>query len=248
MIYPNRQEQIALITGSARRIGAAIAQALHASGFKIAIHCHHSLIKAQALAQQCNQLRPDSARVFTADFRQEQAAEQLIAQISHWVPRLTVLVNNASLFSRDPQSWDLKLWQDLLTINVQTPYQLSKAAFPFLQEQQGVIINITDIHSLIPLKHYTLYCQTKAALYAQTKALALEFAPKVRVNAVAPGAIAWPEKANRLTTSQQEKIIQQTPLNKHGDPQYIAQAALALIENPFITGQVLHVDGGRSVR
>lgn len=135
----------------------------------------------------------------------------------------------------------------LFTLNLKAPYLLSLKAQSHLAQHQGTIINITDIHAQKPLKGYTAYCQSKAALEMQTKALACEFAPLIRVNAIAPGAIAWPEQDNALSAEIQAKIIAQTPLKRHGDPQYIGLAVLSFIENPFITGQILNVDGGRSV-
>ena len=135
----------------------------------------------------------------------------------------------------------------LFDTNVKVPFLLSLAARPLLRQQRGAIINITDIHAEKPLLGYSVYCQSKAALEMQTKTLAREFSPEIRVNAVAPGAIAWPEHANRLSSEEQQKIIDKTPLKCHGEPEYVAQAVLALGENPFITGQVLKVDGGRSL-
>lgn len=247
MISENRQEQIALVTGSARRIGAAIASALHEQGFNILIHCHHSLEEAAQLANNLNRQRAESARVVQVDLQAPLALERVLEAIGQWGGSLAVLVNNASLFIKDEWPFNEKDWQAMFRLNVQIPYQLSQAAFPLLKAQQGIIINLTDIHAQRPLTGYSIYCQTKAALVLQTLSLAKEFAPDVRVNAIAPGAIMWPENTNRLSRAVQEKIIAQTPLKKHGDPLYISAAVLALINNPFITGQVLNVDGGRSI-
>lgn len=168
--------------------------------------------------------------------------------ITKWTGRLDLLVNNASIFMRDDSVTDhAQNWELLFTTNVKAPYLLSLAAQPLLAQYEGSIINISDTHAERALKEYSVYCQTKAALEMQTKSLAREFAPKIRVNAVAPGAIAWPEQANSLTPEMQEKIIAKTPLKQHGNPEYIAQAVLFFAENPFITGQILKVDGGRSI-
>jgi len=240
--------KVALVTGAARRIGAAIAEQLHQAGYSVIIHCRSSLAEAQSLAQNLNQKRPNSALVLPCDLCTHQAIEELISSATAWVGRLDVLVNNASIFSRtDLADFDDKGWSELFETNVKIPFQLSLAARPYLALQQGAIINITDIHADKPLKGYAVYCQTKAALVMQTKALAREFAPQIRVNAIAPGAIAWPEQGNVLSLEQKNEIINKTPLKRHGSPLFIAQAVLALIENPFITGQILNVDGGRSV-
>ena len=239
-------KRVALITGAGRRIGACIAEYLHQHGWSVVIHCRHSRDEADALCHRLNQQRPDSAKVFAADLTQKQASESLIHQTMSWAGQLDLLVNNASLFIPSPlDHTNEDLLNTLFTINVQAPFWLSYAARKSLAKQQGAIINITDIHAETPLKGYAEYCQTKAALTMQTKALARDFAPDIRVNAIAPGAIAWPENENVLTSSQQQKIIDKTLLKRHGEPVFIAQALLALVNNPFITGQTLRVDGGR---
>lgn len=247
MIYDNRQEKIALITGASRRIGACIAENLHTAGFTIIIHYHHSVQDAQELAARLNKKKPQSAHLVYADLRQFNAAAQLIKVIQQWTKVLHVVVNNASLFIKDEMLTTAQAWQDLFAVNVQAPYLISLAAAPLLEKERGLILNITDIHADNPLKNYHIYCQTKAALTLQTRALAKQLAPKIRVNAIAPGAIMWPENDNQLNTVIQEKIIVETPLKMHGDPQYIAHAILAFIENPFVTGQIIRVDGGRSI-
>ena len=241
MNQSNKQDtRVVLITGAARRIGAAIATHLHQVGFRVVIHCHHSTTEAHDLAFEMNQARLDSAYVLTADLCDDNCAEQLIQQTLDWAGQLDLLVNNASMFSRNLSDWDA-----LFQINVKAPYLLSHAAFASLTKTQGSIINITDSHTYKPLKDYAIYCQSKAALTMQTKALARELAPNVRVNAVAPGAILWPERGNVLSQEQQQKIIDEIPLKRHGNPIYIARAVLALADNAFITGQTLCVDGGR---
>lgn len=245
----NKQDtRVALITGAGRRIGAAIATHLHQAGFKVIIHCHHSQEEALTLANNLNAFKPQSALVLYADLRIKDACIQLINDSVAWANRLDLLVNNASVFIRSPSdALDELSWDALFNTNVKAPLYLSYAARPSLAEQEGAIINITDIHAQHPLKDYSLYCQSKAALSMQTQSLALEFAPQVRVNAIAPGAMAWPEGDNALSQEQQQKIIAKTPLKRHGEPVYIAQAVLALSDNPFITGQTLNVDGGRSL-
>lgn len=249
MNQANTQEQrVALVTGSARRIGAAIVSELHHAGYRVVIHCRFALAEAHALAAALNEQRPNSAQVLQQDLTHPAAAQQLISTTTAWAGRLDLLVNNASLFCRtDYTSYNPDDWQRLFTLNVNVPLMLSLAARHLLSKSAGAIINITDIHAAKPLKGYSLYCQSKAALTMQTLSLAREFAPDIRVNAVAPGAIAWPEQANSLSPKAQQQIIEQTPLRRHGHPQFIAAAVLALASNPFITGQILNVDGGRSI-
>ncbi|AHE68464.1 pteridine reductase [Legionella oakridgensis] len=237
---------VALITGAARRIGAAIAWHLHQKGFRVVIHFNHSSQEAKALALTMNKNKDNSAQALQADLTIKNACYQLVSETVHWGKRLDLLVNNASFFKRtdvsNPSEAD---WNKLFDTNVRAPFWLSHASKPYLAKQRGCIINITDIHAEKPLKDYTVYCQSKAALTMQTKSLAREFAPMIRVNGVAPGAISWPEGENTLSEALQKKIIAQTPLNIHGDPTFIAHAVLAIVENPFITGEILHVDGGR---
>ena len=249
MNYTNKQEApVALITGGARRIGASLVKALHKAGYKVVIHCHHSLPQAHELAADLNQQQKESAFVLSRKLTEENSTMELIGSAMDWSGRLDLLVNNASIFIKtDFDSFNSSDWNALFETNVKVPFLLSMAARPFLVKQKGAIINVTDIHAETPLKGYAVYCQTKAALDMQTKALAREFAPDIRVNAVAPGAIAWPENSNALSAEQKEQIINKTPLKQHGHPDYIAQAVLALAQNPFITGQILKVDGGRSL-
>ncbi|WP_420795612.1 pteridine reductase [Legionella jamestowniensis] len=249
MTQANKQAvKVALVTGAARRIGAAIVSKLHEANFKVVIHCHQSLDDAQKLAALLNKHRQDSALVISQNLNQSEASNKLITATLNWGMRLDLLVNNASVFSRtNLAKQDEKSFNELFDTNVKVPFFLSLEAFPHLATYQGAIINLTDIHAERPLKDYAVYSQSKAALAMQTKALAKEFAPNVRVNAIAPGAIAWPEHDNSLSLEIQQKIIEQTLLKRHGHPEFIAQAVLALAENPFITGQILNVDGGRSI-
>lgn len=248
MIPSNKQAPVALVTGGARRIGAVICQHLQKMGFRVVIHYNRSQQDAIALANTLNQKNADSALALAADLNVKNAAEQLIERTIAWAQRLDLLVNNASVFKRSLFSvLNETEWELMFATNVKAPFWLSNAAFAHLAKQQGAIINITDTHADRPLKDYSIYCQTKAALAMQTQALAREFAPSVRVNAVAPGAIAWPEHDNALSPLIQQKIIAKTALKCHGNPLAIAQAVFALAENKFITGQTLRVDGGSSI-
>lgn len=238
-----KKNQVALVTGSARRIGAEIVRYLHGVGFDVVIHCHESLTCAVSLRDELNAKRPSSACVWKANLSFESEARELVQHSLSWKGRLDLLVNNASLFIKG--SADTRLFDELLTLNLKAPLWLSDEAFSALNAHRGCIINITDIHADKPLKGYELYCQTKAALAMQTQALARAYAPGVRVNAVAPGAILWP--AEGLSDAVKQQIIQETPLKCHGNPTWIAAAVYALADNPFITGQTLRVDGGRSL-
>lgn len=245
----NKQEvKVALVTGGARRIGAAVVKKLHSVGYKVAIHCHHSITEAHALALTLNNHRQNSAFVLQRELTAPYASEEIMRMLDDWAGQLDLLVNNASVFiPTELSSFSPKNWDNLFNIHVKAPFLLSLAACPFLKKQSGAIINITDIHAEKPLKGYSVYCQSKSALEMQTKSLACELAPEIRVNAVAPGAIIWPEGTNAVSVERKEKIIAKTVLKKHGQPEYIAQAVLALAENPFITGQILKIDGGRNL-
>lgn len=249
MNHDNKQaNRVALVTGAARRIGACIATHLHQAGFRVVVHCHRSQTAAKKLVSEMNTRRHDSALMLVADLSIKQEAIDLITNSIAWASRLDLLVNNASMFTKTRMDvLDDSEWENLFTTNVQAPFWLSHSAYPHLALHNGSIINITDIHAQKPLKNYSIYCQSKAALAMQTLSLAREFAPSVRVNAVAPGATMWPEQTNALSEDIQQQIIERTPLKRHGDPVFIAQAVLALAENPFITGQTLSVDGGQGV-
>ena len=249
MNHGNKQDtKVAIVTGSARRIGAAIAKYLHKAGFNVVIHYNNSKADALSLMQSLNLIRQDSAIILKANLCVKNDVIKLIDDAVTWGMRLDLLVNNASIFkSTDLYELNDEAYNLLFNTNVLAPLMLSLHAYQYLALNNGVIINITDIHAAKPLKKYALYCQSKAALNMQTLSLAKEFAPLVRVNAVAPGAISWPEGENVLPIELQKKIIESTPLKQHGDPIYIAKAVLALADNQFITGQILSVDGGRSL-
>ena len=245
---PSTSDRVALVTGAARRIGAEIVRRLHQSGFRVVIHCYQSIAAANQLAEVLNAARPNTALVVQADLSLDDTSDAVIAAAIEWAGRLDVLVNNASLFAESNLvTSDPNFAERLYALNVFAPWRLSLKARSWLAEGAGNIMNITDIHAENPLKNYAEYCQSKAALMMQTKALAREFAPLVRVNAVAPGAIVWPEQQNTVSEAVKNQIINETPLKMHGKPSFIAEAVLALIANPFITGQTLRVDGGRSI-
>ncbi|HEX4045313.1 MAG TPA: pteridine reductase [Gammaproteobacteria bacterium] len=241
--------KVALVTGAARRVGAEIARVLHQAGMRVALHYHTSETAARLLCEQFNQQRPQSALAIAADLQAADSENKLIQQVIDQWQRLDVLVNNASQFYPTPLAEVTSAtWEALLHSNVKAPFFLAQAAAPFLAAQQGSIINITDIHAERPLKAYSVYCISKAALLMATKALAKELAPNVRVNAVAPGAVCWPEGDNALSSTEQQKIIDRTLLARAGSPSDIAKAVLFFVRDAdYVTGQILSVDGGRSV-
>lgn len=237
----------ALITGAARRIGAAIAETLHAAGAKVAIHCRGSLPDAEDLSASLNGLRADSARVFPANLLLPGAPASLVASVVEWSGRLDVLVNNASSFYPTPVgSITEEQWDDLVGSNLKAPLFLAQAARPQLKAQHGVIINIVDIHAQRPLRNHAVYGAAKAGLAMLTRSLAKDLAPEIRVNGISPGAILWPEDG--MSRETRDLILRQIPLARTGSPQDIADGVLYLARDAYyVTGQVLAIDGGRSV-
>ncbi len=239
--------KVALITGAARRIGAVIAARLHHCGANVAIHYRGSGDEAMALVDKLNAERPDSAAAFQADLIDTRALPELVAAVLRWHGRLDILVNNASTFYPTPLGEVTEAhWGDLIGTNLKAPLFLSQAALPALREAHGVIVNIVDIHARRPLRHHTVYGPAKAALGMLTRTLAKDLAPEVRVNGVSPGAILWPE--SDLDESAKASILGQVPMGRAGDPQDIADAVLFFVRDAqYVTGQILAVDGGRSI-
>jgi pteridine reductase len=235
---------VALITGGARRIGAEIARQLHAKGYHLLIHYRDSATDANELCAQLNQTRAQSAQAIKADLAlTEEVAALAQAAESVW-QRLDLLVNNASAFYPTPLGKITdEAWDDLMASNLKAPLFLSQALAPALKKAGGCIINLADIHALRPLKDHSVYCAAKAANLMLTRSLALELAPEVRVNAIAPGAILWPEQ----NPAASESIFSHIPLGRCGSPADIAQALLYLTEARYVTGQMIAVDGGRSL-
>lgn len=247
MIEQPLRAKTALITGSARRIGATIARTLHAQGATVMIHYHQSQAEAKALAQTLNAQRADSAFLVKADLMQADLSP-LMQQVLAYDKGLDILVNNASLFYPTHLQWDAAAAEALMQVNAFAPYQLSLLAKPVLEQRQGVIINLVDIHADQPLRDYGLYSQSKAALRQQTLSLAKELAPQIRVNAVAPGAILWPEDKAALSEAQKAALLKDIPLQRLGTPADIADAVLYLATAPYVTGVILPVEGGRLLK
>ena len=239
-----------LITGAARRLGRAIALDLHAAGANIVLHYRTARHEACLLAESMNALRVDSVICQQAELRHLEGLPALVAAAIAHFGRLDALVNNASSFFATPLGGiDLAAWDDLMGSNLQAPLFLAQAAAPHLRATCGAIVNITDIHAERPLAGYPLYCAAKAGLLGLTRALAIELAPEVRVNAVAPGPILWPENTSPgvFEREAQERIIAHTLLKREGSPGDIARTVRFLLQDaPYLTGQVINVDGGRS--
>lgn len=240
--------KVVLVTGAARRVGAAIARRLHGEGASLMLHYHGSEPDAHALQSQLNAVRDHSVALVQADLLDASGLAEIVRNTLARFERIDALVNNASSFYPTPLGEiTLEDWDDLMGSNLRAPLFLSQAAAPHLKKTGGVIVNIADIHAERPLKNYVVYSVAKAGLIGLTRSLARELGPEVRVNAVAPGPILWPEDGSFDAVSRQ-RVISNTLLKRVGEPDDIARAVYYLIaEAPYVTGHVLTVDGGRSV-
>ena len=236
-----------LVTGAAKRVGRSIARELHAAGANIVVHYREAVDAAEALVAELNSARPESAGLVQADLLDCQALPGLVDYALDRFQRLDALVNNASSFFPTPlASIDLAAWDDLIGSNLKAPLFLTQAAAPHLKATHGAVVNITDIHAERPLAGFPLYCAAKAGLLGLTRALAIELAPEVRVNAVAPGPILWPDDTS-FDHEARDLIIDHTLLKRSGSPQDIARTVRFLLNDaPYVTGQVINVDGGRT--
>ena len=237
----------ALITGGAKRVGAVTTQTLHQAGYNVIIHCRLSRQAADDLAAELNSNRADSARVIQGDLNNETIYDHLIEEAYQCWNRLDVLVNNASSFYPTPiGSITLDDWNNLVNSNMKAPLFLAQAAAPHLKKTSGNIINMVDVHAQRPMKEHPVYCAAKAGLAMLTMSLAKELGPEVRVNGVAPGAILWPE--NDMPEHTKNLILERTSLKRPGEPIDIARTILFLVrDGDYITGQIIAVDGGRSI-
>ena len=253
----SKPAKVALVTGAAQRIGANIASALHASGYRVILHYRNSQRAAKILERELNTARPESAHSIAAELSELDDLALLVEQALSIFGQLDVLINNASSFYPTPppsstlnkhERLDLELqWTELLDCNLKAPYFLSQLAFQALKKARGTIINVIDIHADRPLKGYPIYSISKAGLSMLTKSLAIEWAPEIRVNGVAPGAILWPEQDAELDSSQQAELLEKIPMGKLGCSVDIANAVIFLVDADYITGQIIAVDGGRSL-
>jgi pteridine reductase len=238
-----------LITGGAKRVGAAITRLLHASGCKVMIHYRSSAHDANALQTELNGMRPDSAAIVQSDLLDLATLPQLVTETVRRFGGLDVLINNASsYYATEIGSISADDWENLLGTNLRAPLFLSQAAAPELKKRQGCIVNICDMHAEQPKKDYMVYSIAKGGLMTLTRALAKDLAPEIRVNAVAPGPVLWPEDNPQFDGDYRQKVIAQTLLNRVGEPEDVARAVRFLINDaPFVTGQMIAVDGGRSI-
>jgi pteridine reductase len=236
-----------LITGGARRVGAAITRRLHAAGANVLVHYRDSDSDAAKLVAELNGVRPKSAATVKAELLAPIAPRALVSAALESFGRLDLLVNNASAFFPVALgAIEASHWEELVGSNLRAPLFIAQQAAPELAKHEGAIVNIVDIHADRPLKGYPVYSIAKAGLAAMTRSLALELAPRVRVNGVAPGAIAWPEDG-QFDPAERERVVATTPLGRTGTPEDIAQAVHFLACAPYVTGQILAVDGGRSI-
>ena len=241
------QRPVALITGAAKRVGAVIARALHAAGYDLALHYRRSRSEMDALCAELEDRRAGSTFAIQAELGD---IDRLSGIVDHSVARfgrMDALINNASAFYPTPVgSVTPAQWQELFVSNAQAPFFLAQAAAPHLRKTHGSIVSIVDIYAERPLPNHPVYCMAKAALAMMTQALAKELAPEVRVNAVAPGAVLWPESGKDYT--DQQELIARTPLKRAGTPEDVAAAVVFLVRDAgFTTGQTLRVDGGRAL-
>jgi pteridine reductase len=236
-----------LVTGAARRIGAAMARGFHAHGADICIHCHQSIDEAEQLRDELNRRRAKSAAIVSADLLDVAALPGIVSAALSAFGRLDVLINNASTFYPTPLGTvSPAQWDDLMGTNLRAPFFLAQAAAAQLRASKGAIVNMIDIHAQRPLPGHPVYSAAKAGLAMLTRSLARELGPEVRVNGIAPGPIMWPETG--MDAQLQKEIVAKTLLKRSGSPEDVVRAALFFVKDaPYVTGQILAVDGGRSV-
>ena len=236
----------ALVTGAAKRLGAATARALHAEGMNLLLHYNKSEAEAQGLCKELNALRKDSAAVAQADLANTQGLDSLVKAALQW-DGLHVLVNNASSFKPTPLGSVVEDdWDELMASNLKAPFFLSQAAAVHLKKNQGCIVNMVDIHARRPLKDHTVYSAAKAGLWMLTLSLARELGPEIRVNGVAPGPVLWPDAG--LDAATKKAILESTALKRKGSPEDVTDAIIYLVRDAeYVTGQIIAVDGGRSI-
>lgn len=235
------------LTGGAKRIGKTTCKHFHDEGFNIIFHYNTSDKEANEIKESLNSIRKDSCFVIQADFNDKSSIERLAEGVAEITDELAVLINNASSFYPTPiEQASQNEWDDLMATNATTPLFLTQSLLPFLKKAKGCVINISDTLAPSGIKNFSLYSGAKSALEGITKSLAKELAPDIRVNAISPGAILWPEDED-LTEEQQKERLSKVPLGRIGSPEDISSVAVFLTDAKYITGQVIKVDGGRSV-
>ena len=234
----------ALITGGAARIGAQIVKTLHHNQFNIIIHCNQSKDKAQLLCDELNSIRANSAEIVAGNLNNIDELDSLVSSIKS----IDLLVNNASVFyPKSVEDSEMKDWDDVININLKAPFFLSKGLSKTLSKNDGSIINIIDIHSERPLKKHAIYNISKAGLKMLTQTLAKELAPRIRVNGVSPGSILWPQDSAEISEDDKNLMLERIALHRQGSPQDIADTVLFLTNSNYITGQIINIDGGRTL-
>jgi pteridine reductase len=248
-VTTNNTNKVVLITGGAKRVGATICRMLHAEGYLLMVHYKSSINEARALQAELNLQRPNSVSIVQGDLLNVTGIPNLVHETVQCFGRLDVLINNASTYyASEIGEIDEEKWHDLMGSNLKAPLFLSQAAAPELRRNHGCIVNITDMHVERPKKGYIIYSVAKAGLVTLTKSLAHELSPEVRVNAVAPGPVQWPESNPQFDEVYRQRVINQTLLKRVGEAEDVAKAVKFLVADaPFITGHVLAVDGGRSL-
>lgn len=244
----NITNKTVIITGGAKRIGANIVEFLHSKGMNVLIHFRSSELAANELKDKLNNIRKGSAEIFQADINDPDSCKNLIEKTLSCFNRIDALINNASTYFKTPlNEINIADWDNLMGSNLKGPLFLSKFACDHLRQSHGSIINIADAHINSPKEDYIVYSIAKAGLITLTKSLAKDLGPEVRVNAIAPGPIVWPENEEAFSRDYQQKVVSETILKKTGAPENISEAIYFLLENaPFTTGHILNVDGGRS--
>lgn len=245
----NLQNKVVLITGGAKRVGASICRELHSHGANLMIHYNTSKREAKSLQAELNLQRPDSAATVKGDLLNIAIMPNLVNETINQFGKLDILINNASTYlPTEVGNINEANWQDLVGSNLKAPTFLAQAAAAELKKNQGCIVNITDMHIEHPKKGYVVYSVAKAGLVTLTKSLAQELSPEVRVNAVAPGSVLWPDNNPQFDAVYRQRVISQTLLKRIGEPTDVAKAVKFLAADaPYITGHVLAVDGGRSI-
>jgi pteridine reductase len=241
--------KVVLITGGARRVGAAVARRLHGAGANLVVHYRSSAAEARELKSELTKARGDSVVLVQGDLLKPANLTGLIKDAVKAYGQLDALINNASSFYATPMGeLTEKAWDDLIGTNLKAPLFLSQAAARELRKTHGSIVNIIDIHAEFPMKNYVIYNTAKGGLVALTKSLARELGPEVRVNGVSPGTIIWPDDEAWKDELARQRIMNQAALKRIGEPDDIAKTVeFLLTAAPYVTGQVIAVDGGRSV-
>ena len=236
-----------LITGAAQRIGKELALSFFNKGWDIIIHFNSSKVEAENLADKMNSERSNSATIVQANLDNPDDITKLVKRTLSKNSRIDALINNASTFYPTPiGTFSEENWNALMGSNLKAPLFLIQSFHKELEKNQGFIINITDINVDKALINHSIYLAAKSGLQTLTKSLAKELAPNVRVNAIAPGAILEPPNT-QWTTEQKNNIIQAVPMKKMGTEKDIVDAAIYLSEAKYVTGQILNIDGGKSL-